>query len=143
MKNKTENYLWTGKPHNFFGLPLNFTRYFITPDKLITRKGFLNIKEDEILTYRIIDKRMELPVTQRIFGCGSLFLRAKDSDTPEKALKQIKQPREVMVILDKIVEEAKRKYRVGGKDMYGALGTNSDPLDDADYAVGDDDGPDL
>jgi hypothetical protein len=142
MKKDTSKWLWTGKPHNFIGLPLNFTRFIITAEKLITRKGFLNIKEDEILAYRIIDKRMELPVSQRIFGCGTIFIRAKDADTPEKALKQVKHPREVMEVLDKIVEDAKLKYKVGGRDMYGASGTDSDAADDEDFTDGMSDGPD-
>lgn len=141
MKEDKSKFLWTGKPHNFLGLPLNFTRYIITEDKLITRKGFLNIKEDEILAYRITDKRLELPITQRIFGCGTLYLRAMDSDTPEKALKQVKRPREIMVIMDKLVEDAKKKYRVGGREMFGVLGTENESADDADYAAGQMDGP--
>lgn len=141
VKEDRSHFLWTGKPHNFLGLPLNFTRYIITADKLITRKGFLNIKEDEILAYRIIDKRMELPITQRIFGCGTIFIRAKDSDTPEKALKQVKKPRALLAILDNVVEDAKLKYKVGGKDMYGASGIESDAADDSDYAAGTMDGP--
>ncbi len=142
MKEDRSNFLWTGKPHNFLGLPLNFTRYIITAEKLITRKGFLNIKEDEVLAYRIIDKRLELPVGQRIFGCGTIFIRAKDSDTPEKELKQVKRPRELLAVLDKIVEDAKLKYKVGGRDMYGASGTDVDSADDADYTSGTSDGPD-
>jgi hypothetical protein len=142
MKEDKSKWLWTGKPHNFIGLPLNFTRYIITAEKLITRKGFLNVKEDEILAYRIFDKRMELPVGQRIFGCGTIFIRAKDADTPEKDLKQIKRPRQVMEVLDKIVEDAKLKYKVAGRDMVGATGTEFDASDDADFATGMADGPD-
>jgi hypothetical protein len=142
MKEDRSKFLWTGKPHNFLGLALNFTRYIFTEEKIITRKGFLNIKEDEILIYRVIDKRMELPITQRIFGCGTIFLRAMDSDTPEKELKSVKKPRELMEILDKVVENAKMKYRVGGRDMYGALDSGNEADDDADYAAGEVDGPD-
>jgi hypothetical protein len=141
MKEDKSKWLWTGKPHNFIGLALNFTRFIITSEKLITRKGFLNIKEDEILAYRIIDKRIELPFGQRIFGCGTIFIRAKDADTPEKSLKQVKRPREVMAVLDKIVEDAKLKYKVSGRDMVGAADTESDTADDADYASGTMDGP--
>lgn len=141
MKEDRSKFLWTGKPHNFFGLAFNFTRYIITEEKLVTRKGFLNIKEDEILAYRIVDKRLELPITQRIFGCGTIYIRAKDSDTPEKALKKVKKPREVTAILDRIVEDAKMKYRVSGRDMLGALGTDGESGDDADFAAGEIDGP--
>ena len=63
-----KNQLWTDKPHNFLGLAINFTRYIITSEKFITRKGFLNIHEDEIMLYRITDKKLALPITQRILS---------------------------------------------------------------------------
>jgi hypothetical protein len=47
-----------------------------------------------------------------------------------------------MEILDKVVENAKMKYRVGGRDMYGALDSGNEADDDADYAAGEGDGPD-
>ena len=51
--------LWTDKKRTFLGLPLSFTRYYLTDHQLITRVGFLSIKEDEIELYRIVDKRIE------------------------------------------------------------------------------------
>jgi len=124
-----KNQLWTGKPHNFLGLPLNFTRYFITTDKFITRKGFLNIHEDEVLMYRVTDKKLSLPLTQRIFSCGSITIHAKDSDTPTKELRSIKAPRKVMELLDEVVETARREYLVYGRDMIGALSESDHDLD--------------
>ena len=70
-----KNQLWTDKPRNFLGLAINFTRYIITSEKFITRKGFLNIHEDEIMLYRITDKKLALPITQRIFGAVQKKLR--------------------------------------------------------------------
>jgi hypothetical protein len=142
MKEDRSKFVWTGKPHNFLGLAINFTRYILTEEKIITRRGFLNMKEDEILIYRVVDKRMELPITQRIFGCGTIYLRAKDSDTPEKEFKCVKKPRELSAILDRLIENAKLKYRVVGRDMYGTLGNVSESADDFDFAAGDIDGPD-
>ena len=124
-----KNQLWTGKPHNFLGLPLNFTRYFITTNKFITRKGFLNIHEDEVLLYRVTDKKLSLPLTQRIFGCGSITIHAKDSDTPTKELRSIKAPRKVMELLDEVVETARRENLVYGREMIGALNDSDHDLD--------------
>lgn len=142
VKEDKSKYVWTGKPRNFLGMAINFTRYIITTEKIITRKGFLNIKEDEILIYRILDKRMELPLGQRIFGCGTIYLRAKDSDTPEKALKKIRHPRLLTQTLDEPIENAKLKYRVSGRDMYAAAAIDDDSDDDTDFACGVIDGPD-
>ncbi len=141
VKEDKSKYVWTGKPRNFFGIAINFTRYIITSEKIVTRKGFLNIKEDEILIYRILDKRMERPLGQRIFGCGTIYLRAKDSDTPEKSLKKVKNPRLLTQTLDKLIEDSKLKYRISGRDMYGAATAEDDSDDDTDFADGVIDGP--
>ena len=38
MKKDVINYIWTDKKRTIFGLPISFTRYFLTEDKFITRK---------------------------------------------------------------------------------------------------------
>ena len=68
MKKDVINYIWTDKKRTIFGLPISFTRYFLTEDKFITRKGFLSIEEDELDLYRVIDKKLVLPFGQRMFG---------------------------------------------------------------------------
>ena len=45
-------YLWTDKKRTLFGLPLSFTRYYLTDTRLITRVGFLTITEDELVRRR-------------------------------------------------------------------------------------------
>ena len=35
------DYIWTDKKRTLFGLPLSFTRYFLTENKFITRVGLL------------------------------------------------------------------------------------------------------
>ena len=47
--------LWTGKKC-IMGLPISFTRYIITETALYTKVGFLNIREDEVELYKIMDK---------------------------------------------------------------------------------------
>ena len=52
MSKKEEfDYIWTDKKRTIFGLPLSFTRYFLTETKFITRTGFLSI--DELYTVKI------------------------------------------------------------------------------------------
>ena len=114
------NVLWTGKPHNFFGLPINFTRYVITDKKVVVRKGFLNIKEDKVELYRIVDMAKDLPITQRIFGCGTVKLISKDVSLPELELKQVKKPYEVYNLIEESIENQKRNYGVLGRDIVGA-----------------------
>ena len=119
-------YLWTDKKRTMFGLPLSFTRYFLTETKLITRSGFFNIVEDEIELYRIYDKKLFLPLGQRMFGCGTISLHSKDIDTPIKEIKAVKKPRNVVELIDKYVNIQRDKYHTRGRDLYGNLSDNDD-----------------
>ena len=119
LKRDYGDVLWTGKKC-ICGLPISFTRYILTDTSLYTKVGLLNIKEDEIDLYKIMDKNMKLPLGQRIVGCGTIIIISRDRDTPEKHLVAVKKPREVKRILDAAVKAQYDKYMVRGRDMVGA-----------------------
>lgn len=114
--------VWAGKKC-YFGLPISFTTYILTETKLITRVGFLNLQEDEIELYRVIDKSASYPLSERIFNCGTIQLTAKDSDTPIKIIKSIKNPREVKRTLEELIDRQRTLFDVRGRDMYGSIRT--------------------
>lgn len=68
------DYIWTDKKRTLFGLPLSFTRYFLTENKFITRVGLLSLAEDELDLYTVTDKKLMLPLKQRIFGCRNYYI---------------------------------------------------------------------
>lgn len=111
------DYIWTDKKRTIFGLPISFTRYFLTEKKFITRKGFFTIEEDEFDLYRVIDKKLVLPFGERLFGCGTVVINVKDVDTPVKEVKCIKAPRKFMQLLDEQVEKMRDAYSIRGRDM--------------------------
>jgi hypothetical protein len=119
MKKNEFDYVWTDKKRTIFGLPISFTRYFLTETKFITRKGFLNIEEDELDLYRVTDKKLVLPFGQRLFGCGTIVIHCRDVDTPVKEVKSVKAPRNVLAQLDKYIEINRDKYRTRGRDLIG------------------------
>lgn len=133
MKKTDIDYIWTDKKRTIFGLPLSFTRYFITETKLITRKGFLNIEEDELELYRVTDKKLVLPIGQRIFGCGTVSLHVKDVDTPIKDVMSVKKPREVLALLDKYINLNRDKYNIRGRDMMSPDHPHCDDFSDAEF----------
>lgn len=124
------DYLWTDKKRTIFGLPLSFTRYYLTEKKLITRTGFLNIVEDEFDLYRVIDKKLMLPLGQRLFGCGTVVINVKDADTPVKAVKSVKAPRKMMELLDAQVDKMRDAYGIRGRDMNEVLCHHDDIMGD-------------
>lgn len=121
----TIEYLWKDRKR-YFGLPLSFTRYALSEDRLFTSVGFLNIKDDEVLLYRVRDIDLERRLCQRIFGVGTITVMSSDKSMPNLVLKNIKDPVMVKEIIHKQVEEAKLKRRM----RVGEIVT--DDLDDAD-----------
>ena len=127
MKKDMFDYIWTDKKRTIFGLPLSFTRYFLTENKFITRSGLLKVQEDELELYRVTDKKLILTLRQRIFKCGTIMMHVKDVDTPIKIVKSVKKPRQVLEQLDKYINLNRDKYRVRGRDMVGgSFGAHSD-----------------
>jgi hypothetical protein len=124
MGKKDIDYVWTDKKRTLFGLPITFTRYFLTNTKFITSIGFLNIEEDELELYKVTDKKLQLPFFQRIFGCGTIVLYVKDTDTPVKIIQSVKQPRKVSAMLDEKINAERNKYKIQGRDMMGAFNTH-------------------
>lgn len=132
------DYVWTDKKRTLFGLPLSFTRYILTEKKFITRKGFFNIEEDEFDLYRVIDKKLVLPLGQRMFGCGTIIINVRDNDTPVKEIKSIKVPRELLRLLDDYIEKARDQYNIRGRDLMGMGGPHHHHEDVDDMLFGDD-----
>ena len=79
-------YLWKDRKR-YFGLPLSFTRYRLSEDRLFCEVGFLNIKADEVLLYRVRDLELHMKITQRIFGVGTVCVHSSDQSLPHLELK--------------------------------------------------------
>ena len=115
------DYVWTDKKRTLFGLPLSFTRYYLTRTKFITRAGLINVEEDEIDLYKIIDKSVKRPFFQRLLGCGTIIIHSKDADTPTKEVKSIKSVRQVSDLIDKHMNNMRDRYGIRGRDMVGVI----------------------
>ena len=112
MKKDNISYVWTDKKRTIFGLPISFTRYYLTETKFITRVGFLNVTEDEIDLYKITDKKVRFPFFQRLFNCGTIIIYSRDTDTPSKEVHCIKRVREVSELIDKHLTIMRDRYGI-------------------------------
>ena len=101
------------------GMPISFTRYALSEDRLFLKRGFLNVRHDEILLYRVRDLRVSVSLLQRIFGVGSVTVVSTDKSIPELTLKNIRQPNEVKELIHEHVEKMKieRRMRIGEMSM--------------------------
>lgn len=108
------NVLWKDRKR-ILGMPISFTKYSISEDRLFLETGLLSTKEEEIILYRVRDITLKRSLGQKIFGVGSVMIHSSDQTTPELELKNIKNPREVKELLYRQVEETKlaRRVRIG------------------------------
>ena len=104
-------YIWQDRKR-YFGMPLSFTRYGLSEDRLFLSVGFLNIRDEEVLLYRVRDINTSRTLWQRIFGMGTVTVMSSDKSMPVLTLKNVKDPVMVKEMLHSQVEEMKRKRRV-------------------------------
>ena len=104
-------YIWKGKKC-YFGLPISFTRYAVSEDRLFLSTGFFTIRDEEILLYRIRDINTSRTLWQRIFGVGTVTVLSSDKTMPTLVLQNVKDPVFVKELIHKQVEEMKRQRRV-------------------------------
>ena len=116
----------------YLGLPLSFTRYALSEDRLFLSVGLFSIKDDEILLYRVRDINTSRTLGQRLFGVGTVTVISSDKSMPTLTLKNIKNPMHVKELLHDQVEEMKirRRVRVGEIMASGYNEDDDDMLDD-------------
>lgn len=122
-KNSTTEYIWTDRKRTIFGLPLSFTVYKLTGEKLLIETGFLSKKQEEIRLYRILDLTLNRPFGQRIFGLGTIHCCTGDKSTPEFDILKIKKSEYIKNLLSDMVEKQRDEKRIAAREfMY-----DSDP----------------
>ena len=121
----------------YLGMPLSFTRYALSEDRLFLSVGFLSIKDDEILLYRVRDITTSRSLWQRLFGVGTVTVVSSDKTMPTLQMKNIRNPVAVKELLHNQVEEMKIRRRVRLGEIM-TTGQESDDDDDPDDGLDDD-----
>ncbi|MBQ4054728.1 MAG: PH domain-containing protein [Clostridia bacterium] len=116
-------YLWRDRKRTLFGLPLSFTIYKLTEEKLFVETGFLSKKEEEVRLYRIMDLTLNRPFGQRIWGLGTIHCCTADRSTPEFDILKIKDSSRVKNLLSDLVEQQREAKRITAREF----------MDDGDF----------
>ena len=125
----TIQHLWKDRKR-YFGMPLSFTRYMLSEDRLFISVGFFNIKDDEILLYRVRDIDTQRTLWQRLFGVGTVTVMSSDKTMPVLVLKNVKDPVFVKELIHKQVEEMKIQRRVRLNEISGDTDCDCDHDDE-------------
>lgn len=107
-------YLWRDR-RRVLGMPITFTRYALSEDRLFVERGLLTTHLEEVLLYRVRDIGLTISLGQRIFGVGSVIIESSDASSPKLVLSNVKAPRQVKEQIHRQVEEMKiaRQMRLG------------------------------
>lgn len=120
--------LWSDKKR-YMGMPLSFTRYSLSSDRLFMTVGFFTIQDEEILLYRVRDINTKRTLWQRLFGVGTITISSSDKSMPMLEIKNVKDPLWVKELIHENVEVSKRKHRVRLSEISGGMDMDDD-LDD-------------
>ena len=106
--------LWSDKKR-ILGMPISFTTYSLSQDRLFVDKGLIRLQSDEILLYRVRDLSVSQTLGQRLFGVGSIIVQSSDKTSPVLEIRNVKTPFDVKELLHQHVEKMKleRRMRVG------------------------------
>lgn len=120
-------YMWKDRKRHF-GLPLSFTKYALSEDRIFCERGFFNIRGEEVLLYRVRDLELKISLGQRIFGVGTVCVHSSDKTAPHLELTNVRHPREVKEMIFRQVELVKDQRRMRTMELVGAQ--DDDGLED-------------
>lgn len=130
MAFRGNEYFWKDRKR-FLGMPLSFTRYALSDDRLFLSVGFLSVHDDDILLYRIRDISVSRTLWQRLFGVGTVTVLSSDKTHPTLQLENIKNPMKVKELLNDLVEQMKTRRRMRFGEILGSY-DGEDSADDMD-----------
>ena len=112
---KRDDLVWSDRKRNWLGLPWTFTVYGLTEDRLFIKTGVLNIHEDEVRLYRILDLSLRKTLWQRMVGLGTIHVDSSDKTMKAFDISNIRNCEDVKEQLSRLVEQERdiRGYRPG------------------------------
>lgn len=122
-------YLWSDRKRTLFGLPLSFTKYMLSEERLFIEQGFLNKKEDEVRLYRIMDVSLTRSFGQRIFGVGTIHCCSADKSMGDFDIVSVKKPRDVKEQLSQQIEIQRDAKRVTNREYMEDAHDDLDEID--------------
>ena len=117
--------LWSDRKR-YLGLPISFTGYSLSEDRLFRDTGFFRRNYEEVLLYRVRDISLSRSLGQMICGGGTITIISSDKSAGRLEIQNVKAPKEVKELIHILVEEAKTRRRF----RFGEFDSVSDDFDD-------------
>jgi uncharacterized membrane protein YdbT with pleckstrin-like domain len=96
------------------------SKYEVTEERLIVRRGIVSKSIDEIELYRIKDVRIDFSIINQLAGIGRITISSSDETTRDGdlVLSSIERAQERRETLRRLVDTARQKRRVREIDMH-------------------------
>lgn len=121
MEIQEEAILWYDRKRIIpFGLPWTFTKYTLTENKLLIKKGLVKQIEDEIRLYRCIDVTFSQTIWEKFCKTGTVIVESSDNSMKIAELKHIKNAKQVKEALSQAIEKARINANVKTSEFVGA-----------------------
>lgn len=95
-----------------FALPICFTTYTLSEEKITITSGFLNITVDDAYMYKVQDVKLTRSFMERLFGLGTITCYTGDTTHPELNLYHIRNSHKIKEYVLESSEAARRKRRM-------------------------------
>ena len=125
--------LWHDRKR-YLGLPISFTKYSMSEDRLFVETGLFNLTQNEVRLYRILDLQLKRSFGQRIFGVGSIIVSSSDKSLGTFEIKNVKNSANVKEMLSVQVEQQRESKRVYSRENMNDL--ELDGLHDVHFWAG-------
>lgn len=112
-----QNFIWKDRKRPIFGLPLSFTKYSLTNEKILIESGLFSLTQEEIRLYRVMDVTVKCSLLQRIFNVGTIHCCSADKSTPEFDIKDVKNPIKVKDLISNKIEEERNRKKIASREF--------------------------
>ena len=103
--------LWEDKKR-YFGLPISFTKYSLSKERIFRTLGLVITRYDQIMLFRITDVRVSVSLWQRLFGVGTVILISKDDSQPILKIHNVRFPLYVKERIHMRVQEVRQELGI-------------------------------
>lgn len=100
--------LWADKKR-YLGLAISFTHYSLTNQRLMVKSGFLTVRHNQTMLFRVQDIEVTATVWQRFFGVGNIKIISNDKNSPDMTIENVRNPIAVKELIHSMVEDIRDK----------------------------------
>ena len=117
---EVEEQLWYDRKRvTIFALPWSFTKYILTPSKLLIESGLLVSNEEEVKLYRVTDIIFTQNLLGKINNTGTITILSNDTSAPNLVLKNVKNAKKIKSAISQAVEDARTNKGIKMSEVIG------------------------